>query len=417
MILQNIKRRWKLILLLLVVACAACVAAACSNRISPKNEGYTATVVYDANGGSFEVTAEKPVRTFLYVPGTIIKEPTPDDNDLKQPTRTFFRFDAWYPAVLGEDGEPLKNAEGEFVDESGISIFDSQQPYDFTQKLPDEADYTLYLVANWKGTYTFTIDVGEEARAAGAKDYVFYADYPQAVVPPAVVNIPKWSGHSIRYFVTEDGEHIYGTESLRELYLDDENSNITVTIEWLEGDWVVLSDPEQLADLNSYSDYWLDKDIDMTGFNDIKLNNFNGEFAGNGHKISNLTVTDATSYSSVPTEFGLFSFTARGFMHDVTFENVTYNVEIINGNIDVGMEFNVGLFAGDGSALDLTKFTDISFIGCTLNITRRAALVQTTEVNYGIDTDYEGIFGILGADQVFTPAADSQPITVQLLTR
>lgn len=404
-------------LLLLVVACAACVAAACSNSLSPKNEGYTVTVVYDANGGSFEATADKPVRTFLYVPGTTIIEPTPDDNILKPPSRTYFRFDAWYPAVLGEDGQPLKNADGEFVDESGISIFDSKQPYDFTQRLPEQDDYTLYLVANWKGTYTFTIDVGEEARAAGAKDYVFYADYPQAVVPPAIINIPKWEDHSIRYFVTEEGEIIYGVESLRELYLDDENSNITVTVEWLEGDWVVLSEPEQLAELNTSSDYWLDKDIDMTGYSVFNLNNFNGEFAGNGHTISNLTITDQTSYSSVPENFGLFSFNRRGYMHDVTFENVTYNVEMINGNIPVGAVFNVGLFAGDGSALDLTKFTGISFIGCALNITRRSSIVQTTAVNYGLDTDYEGIFGILSEGQVFTPAEGSQPITIQLMTR
>lgn len=72
---------------------------------------------------------------------------------------------AWFPALLDENGAPLKNEDGSF------QLAD--EPWDFSaDRLPDEAGYKLYLVAKWGMNYKLTIDVGEEARKAGVENIV-----------------------------------------------------------------------------------------------------------------------------------------------------------------------------------------------------------------------------------------------------
>ncbi len=416
MILQTIRRRWKLLLLLFTVMCAACVFAACGeDEPTPQELGYTVQVVYDANGGSFSQTSETPSRFVYYKPGNPIIRPANNIgiNELSVPTMTGFHVGGWYPATLDEQGEPLKDEQKGFVDEQGESIFNGE-PWDFEQKLPAEGMEKLYLVASWDDNYVFTIDVGEEARAAGVKNYVDNSyEYEGNVIMPDSM-LPEWEGHTIRYFVTEDGQKLYKADDLEEMVLGEQNKAITVTAEWLEGEWTVLSSPDDFDEVDIYSDLWLDRDIDMNG-GDISVTGLTGEFNGNGNTISNAVVSHATSFSSVPEDFGIFSFSGDGFMHDVTFDNVTYNVSIGMG-ITPGKEperFNVGLFAADGSGYDLTKFTGLVFTGCKLNITLTLQ-IYNEKLHYGDDTSYEGVFGVLGAEQTFTPAEGSEPVTVNV---
>ena len=417
MILQTIKRRWKLLLLLFAVMCSACVFAACGeDDPTPQELGYTVQVVYDANGGSFTQTSDTPNRYVFYKPGSPIIRPAYNNgvNALTVPTMAGYHLAEWYPAVLDDEGEPLKNEADQFVDESGASIFEGE-PWDFEQKLPKEGLEKLYLVASWDDNYVFTIDVGDEARAEGVDNYVDngYETEGNVFVP---YSLPSWPGHSIRYFTTEDGRKIYKAEEFTEFYLSEQTPSVTVKVEWLEGTWNVLSSPEDFEDIDSYTDLWLDTDIDMAG-GDISFAGFNGEFNGNGHTISNAIVSDATSLGNIPENFGVFSFSGDGFMHDVRFENVTYNVSIGLGITTADKEpeyFNVGLISADGSEYDLTKFTGLVFIGCKLNITLTMQK-YSEKLNYGEGTSYEGIFGVLGAEQTFTPAEGSEPVTVKVI--
>lgn len=409
MILQTIKRRWKLLLLLFAVMCSACVFAACGeDDPTPQELGYTVQVVYDANGGSFSATGTQPTRTFMYKPGTSIMQPTPGQS-LNEPNMSGHHVTEWYPATLDEEGEPLKDGD-EFVDSEGESIF-SGEPWDFTAKLPEEGLDKLYLVAYWDDNYSFVINVGEAAEA-GVENYVDNSyTYPRNVIVP--VNLPQWTGHTIRYFETADGNRIYDKQDFSEFYLDEENKTIEVTAVWIEGTWDIVTTAADLADMSMFSNCWLENDIDMQG-EEFSFGLYTGEFNGNGHTISNIVVNKGTSVLDVPTEFGMFSFSDGGFMHDVTFENATLNVSIVMGSIDMGTQFTIGLFAADGSDYDLDKFTELCFENCSLNIVITEQNYNRSELIYGDGTSYAGIFGTLAPGQVFTPAEGSQPISVKL---
>ena len=71
---------------------------------------------------------------------------------------------------LDENGNPLKNSDGEFVDEEGVSIFEGEAWNFDEDKLPEEDNYKLYLVARWVMNFKLTVDVGQEARDAGLKN-------------------------------------------------------------------------------------------------------------------------------------------------------------------------------------------------------------------------------------------------------
>ena len=450
MILQNIKRRWVAILCLIAVMCITCALAACSEAFDPFDVGNTATVIYDANGGRFSSADKTGIRTFRYKPGTTIMEPSDavaeeeedkdDDADsdtdtdtdqtpgegsegeegdtdkeegqtassgINLPSLMYYHVTGWYPAVLDENDQPLKDGD-EFVDENGVSIFEGE-PWDFSQKLPQEDYSYLYLVAHWTENYSFTIDVGKEAAAAGVENHVD-RNYttPSNVIAP--VRAPEWSGHTVRYFVYNANgqeQHIYSLSELGDLRLDDSNPHITVTIEWLTGDWKVVSKAADLASIDSDANYWIDKDIDMDG-NSFTFSGYSGEFNGNGHTISNFRTQDRDRSAVAYSQFG---FTDGGYLHDIVFKDATYSVTYIQ-RINLPNYYTVGFISADGSSYDLSKFTNIVFDGCSLTVIKSSTLVA--EVVYG-SGEYEGIFGELGVGQTFVPGEGSTPIEVTIV--
>ncbi len=400
MILQNIKRRWVLILGLLAVMCTACLLVACaSDPFDPLENGYTATVVYDANGGKYSTADTTGVRTFRYKPGTTIIQPA-EGASLNIPTRDSYHVVAWYPAVLDEEGKPLK--EGDlFVDEDGVSIFEGEE-WDFSQKLPEDEQSLLYLVAGWKENYTFTIDVGEEARSEGVENY-FDDSYTSPSNVGVIVDPPARPGYTVRYYMSEDGRKFYGTQALRELQLSDETPDVVVTVEWLKGDWIVVSKAEDLANIDVSANYFIDSDIDMGG-EEFTFSGYSGEFNGNGHTISNFK-TDGTSSGKVA--FSQFSFSG-GFMHDITFKDAVYSFRL--RGVNNVQSVTAGFIAADASGYDLGKFTNIAFDNCSLIVVKGTA--ANVEVIVGIDTTYHGIFGRLGDGQSFAPSSGSVSVEI-----
>ena len=199
--LQISKTKFLLCVLAVVFLCA--MLAACTTLYKPEEHGYTALVVYDANGGRFSNADTTGVRTFKYQPSVTIMEPGgAQSSQFIAPTRDNYHVVAWYPAELDENGEPRKDENEEYILQS--------EPWDFAADRLSAADGSkLYLVALWKENYSLIVDVGEEARAAGVENVV-YSTYTEEgpVTQPGLS--PEWDLHTFYYYyiLGEGGEKI-----------------------------------------------------------------------------------------------------------------------------------------------------------------------------------------------------------------
>ena len=402
--MRYMRSKWKIILCLLIVMLGSCILAACNTEFLPEEHGYTAIVVYDANGGRYSNADKTGIKTFKYKPSAMIMEPGGGQNSqFTAPIMNSKHVAGWYPAVLDETGAPEKNDAGEYVLE--------EEPWDFaTDRLPEEDGFKLYLVAHWAMNYTVTIDVGEEARADGVENVV-YTNYTEAgpIYQPGID--PSWSGHTFHYYKTEEGKRLKTSADWNELVLSDENPSITLYVEWLEGNWKIVTTADDLKNISAAQNYILDEDIDMGG-SEFKLEAYRGVFDGNGHTISNFVTESTTVTSPSATSFGVCSFYLKGCVKNVTFKDAKYSVSLYRELTGVDAKYSVGFFCGDGSALDLSNFENIGFVNCALTVTKSAGAAEN-EVVTGTGS-YAGIFGTLGEGQNFVPAEGSTAVTVEL---
>ncbi len=90
--------------------------------------------------------------------------------------------------------------------------------------------------------------------------------------------------------------------------------------------------------------------------NEKTINGFSGIFDGNGHKISNLTISKAIKKNM--SYVGLFGYCERATIKDLTLENVNYKVETYKDDSSVGVY--IGGVVGFGS---LTNISNVSVSG------------------------------------------------------
>lgn len=379
------------ILAALTLAFAALALTGCKKGLNLGNLGYSAKVVYDFDG---ETQTGLGKRTFYYKPLTPIIKPDTDlsaDIVIKEPAG--YHFNGWYSAQVDEDGNPIKDGSGKYIL--------SDEPWDFETGYSGEKKSVIYLVATWARNYTFTIDVGEEARNAGVTNTVLdHYSQPGPVSKPGGVG-PKWGGHTFYYYYSDpndDTSRIYDSD-WSNIVISDENPAVTVYVKWLEGNWTIVTDKQQIKSLSPRVNYYLDDDID---FSDSKGNptemkgakNYDGIFEGNGHKITNFKCTVSASPipgETVSNECGLFaSFGDNGVVRNVIFENCTVEVSL-NVQQDSG-HYYVGFLCGKVSKdTKLSAFTGIKFKDCVLNVQRNA---QAVDYSVSLGTgNYFGIFG------------------------
>ena len=135
--------------------------------------------------------------------------------------------------------------------------------------------------------------------------------------------------------------------------------SIKVYTTWLEGDWFKIYTAKQFYDNSRLGgNYILCADLDFSNqvwAPTLAKGEFKGTILGNGHKISNVKVTQSDSRQEAGGLFGKLHASAK--IENVTFENLTY---IVTGSISPnGASF--GLLAGtiaDGAAL-----TDVQISG------------------------------------------------------
>ncbi len=382
-------KKIKLKAILISALCLLCLfaATACEESYDPLKDGYTATVIYDFNGEQFDDIQSK---TYRYKPDTPIIEPSTELNavGLIAPSKKGYHISGWYTAETDENNEPIK-VEGKYQL--------SEETWDFDSDRSGGENSLIYLVARWSKNYTFTVDVGEDARNAKVEDKV-NTNYSKASGLSRPGIDPKWTGHTLYYYYyyEKDGKPVLKDEGGKKtriydstwdtLVISDETPEITVYVEWLEGDWVIVTSASELGKykVKSNKNYILDNDIDFNGSDFSGIQAFKGTFDGNGYTIKNFVHSESPSSGE---EFGLFSFTGSGTVKNLTFENctVSYSFSILPPS----GKFSVAFMSANGG--DVSRFADLNFVGCALNVSTSSRATDA-EFNFG-KGDTFGVFG------------------------
>ena len=176
--MKKLFRRVLIAAAVMVSALAAGTLTACANGTleeQKKAEGYTYTVTYDANGGTFGsnstrtyalVKPNSPTPAPGYVDGKTqasVKVPTrsdyelvgeaADDNDDDKNDEALLSK-SWFIALTDEEGNVVYEGEGE--DRAPVLL--SETPWDFVK---DKVTSDITLVAQWTQKLNFSLCIAE----------------------------------------------------------------------------------------------------------------------------------------------------------------------------------------------------------------------------------------------------------------
>lgn len=338
------------------------VLASCGNDKSLEERGYTVKVTYDFNGGILDETRR---RVIYYKPGDPLIVPG-ENGEVGEPNLdTYHKVKGWYRALTDEEGNPRKDAEGNFLTED--------TPYDFTT---GRAEESMTLVALWRELPTITI-VTE-----GREDDVRAYEVGDSV--KRFTSISGRDGYTFLDYYLDEARTVRATFPLEM----EEGTHLTLYTKWLDGDVLVLRTPSDFSKLKNYSNktVYLDADIDFAETRSTfpELTSFSGTFLGNGHTIRNLHKTVKLGKNSAPCGlFGLLTEAAR--IENLTLENVTYDITLAWNET-----FSVGLLAGTARAGAAVR--GITLTDCAITYTRMS-LAAEAYVQYGSGERTEGVIG------------------------
>ena len=387
----------------MLTALTAGVLSACAVGNDPeatkKEQGYSCTVTYDANGGSFGANS---TRTY-----TLVKEnsltPAPGYVDtktqasVKMPTRRNYelvneadsdgdeetndeaiRSKSWFLAQTDEKGNVIYEGEGENRKPKLLST----EPWDFVN---DKVTGDITLVAMWKEVFRFSIcisDTNEEGELVEKEFRTYTVDPGTSIVDKlykkqddtlvrrADYISVKTSGYTLLDFYLDDtystyletdyvhpGRQLVGTETDPETGVETEvySNTVTVYAKYLKGKYDFISN-ENIRTLTGSAKWYFLEDVDATGVTWESINSFKGEIYGNGFKLKNVTVT---SKAMKPTGYKAHSIFGKieGTIEDLTFDNVTMQVYTEYGATVVGeqrVNFLAYEFAENGALKNVT---------------------------------------------------------------
>ena len=325
-----------------------------------KDEGYSCTVTYDANGGTFGSNSS---RTY-----TLVKEnsltPAPGYVDAKTqasvkiPTRRNFKLigekdddgdenkneeaiatQSWFLAETDEDGNVVYEGEGE----NRAPKLAKAEAWDFTK---DKVTEDITLVAMWSEVFRYSVIIAEEKDGVvEEKEFRIYEVEPGTTIVDKLykkkngeivrradyINV-KYTGVTLLdFYLDADYETALSTDYVHPGRIDipaEENdgeatytNTVKIYAKYLKGSYNFISQ-DNIRNLTESANWYFVEDVDMTGKEMTSLSKFSGDIIGNGFTMKNLTVTSFAKKDTMHSIFGAFG----GKITDLTFENVTMKV-------------------------------------------------------------------------------------------
>lgn len=350
--------------LLLIFMLSALLATGCGQEPTPYEandaQNYTVSVRYDANGGIFTTNTSVIVDSYnpAQVPGGKIALLPPDaaarGNDAFTAVNNGCFLAGWYRERTQQpDGSYVYSGRWDF--ENDLLSVDPALSH-------SSAEPVMTLYAAWipmfrvnfrdlqsgeiLDTYTFDPNSGGNLKVPALDE---------ATGAVQMYKFPARSGYTFDSVYYDAGgtdpvdtAEVVHTGTVNYENGTGENGTMDLYIAWTEGEWYHIYNAQQFRDNASVTgNYVLHADLDFSGEiwpTALMYGNFSGSIQGNGHTISNVTLTQ-TNNSKV--NAGLFgNLTETASLSDITFRNVTFTIKA--GTRIMGTNF--GLLAGTISA-------------------------------------------------------------------
>ena len=355
------KKTFRLIFFVLVTVVFVCLFSGCGEVTTPydenDSEGYTVSVKYDANGGTFTTNTSVIVDSFNTSKSQIALI-APDseqrNKDAFSATKNGYFLAGWYKERTQK------------TDDNGNTYFEYSQKWDFDKDLltidknkhysSKEPELTLY--AAWVPLFEiefYSIDTGDlidtlKFDPTSENEFLLpvWDDETGAL---EMYDFPKREGYTYnRAYLNADatdeviGEKLVHPGSVNSQDATASDSVLKLYVDWTEGEWYRIYNVDQFKEsANLSGNYELFSDLDFSDEiwpTTFVYGNFTGSIKGNGHTIKNVEITQ-TNNSKV--NAGLFGYlTDTSNITDVNFENITFTIKA--GTRKVGT--NYGLFAG-----------------------------------------------------------------------
>ena len=384
-------------------------------------EGYTVSVRFDANGGSFAGSPNEVYIVDVFNPADYkanaagdVEIPliAPDDPVRKGSafaiSNSGYFLAGWYTERalrVGESGEPL--------DEYGVPTAQSGRPqgyvysgkWDFaadrltvgkdSAASADEQQVTLY--AAWVPYFIFEVYALESDGSASLveKKQLIEIEIPawdEKTGRMSMKGFPEREGMTFEsaYFdaamaTPAEGRISGDVDFERGIVSGDGTIRLYTT--WTEGTWFRISTPKQFYDNSRVGgSYILEADLDFSNTlwpTAMSTGEFTGTIVGNGHKISNVTVLQGDNSKINGGLFGTLGESA--VISDVTFEHISFRI-VAGSRMQAP---NYGLLAGT-----VKEGATLSGITVTGNIEVGKNCYRPNDYNIGLLCGAGGIEGI-----------------------
>ena len=391
------KHFWKIMTVAALLLVAAVAVTGCSLWDPPyeelDEEGFTVSVRYDANGGSFKGSPNEVYVVDVFNPSdfnsgaggkVMIPLIAPDDAQRKDSafpvSKPGYFLAGWYTERqlrTDENGQPL--------DEYGKPTAETGRPqgysysglWDFSQDvltIDPSADRTsgeneITLYAAWVPYFNFEFYVlGEDGSVTLMETkQLITMEIPAWDLTTGKMNLKEFPAREGMTFeaafldeamtIPAEGEvsgsvdYVSGTAS--------GDGSVRIYTTWKEGNWFRISTPDQLhKNAGPNNSYILEADLDFTKKSwptVLSTGEYNGTILGNGHTIANVEVLQGDNSKINGGLFGVLGSKAK--ITDLKLENVTF--KIVAGSRMQSP--NYGLLAGSVNAG--ATLTDVSITG------------------------------------------------------
>ena len=339
-------------------------------------EGYTVSVAFDSNGGTFKGSKSSIVD--LFNPEEVgeggIALLAPDDtrrdkNNVMQVTNPGYFLAGWYTERTPIDEN---NPEAGYT-YSGKWDFESNRLYVNNNREYSADEPVLTLYAAWVPYYNFEIYTTDESGNSYLLSTVSalnltIPEWHDGDVTLGMDNFPARDGYTLVSVDWDADSGIIETQTEKNKVItgkwDEETAtSLTPTIklhtEWKEGKTYKIysvNDFIKNADLNGYYELYTDLDFTNAEWPTTFVNGeFNGKIFGRNHTISGVSF-DSTSRSRLSS--GLFSSLGENaYIENVTFKKITHTIDLMA----VAQNSTFGLLAG--SAADGASFKNVKVSG------------------------------------------------------
>ena len=255
-------------------------------------------VTFDVNGGilNYGTSSTKTNVKFAYYPGTYILDPSKDIPNYSL-SRNGYDFTGWYT-----DKNCTESSKWDF---------------DTLFEIPE-----LTLYAGWEKSirHTYSVyyveDVENPVKLGdyNASEGETFSDWKNiASLREGYTCIGYYSDKELTIPWDQNFAHPGG----------DTDCDVAVYADYIEGEWILVSNFDQLRNAVSSGNVYLTADIDCEG-KEFNAGTFSGIFNGNGYKVSNFKVSKSGA-ASTPTSAIFKRLTSDAQIYDVSFENVVFD--------------------------------------------------------------------------------------------